>query len=400
MDVHHKNKKKALIIRDFNGDGDLKMIERLERKCEIGSKKGLSILTNMMGDPQCRIRLYQNHVMMVAELAQSKEIVGVVGGCMKCVGNGLGSSNMNMGCILGLRVSPRHRRMGIGLKLVKSVEEWAMRNGAQYIYLATEETNVASTNLFFLKRNYKKLTSLAILVQPIISPPNHPPHDIRIEKLSIEQAMALYRDRVGSNKDFFPADMDAILREKLSMGTWVSFFREEEWLGLHCKGRSEQFTSRTPSSWAVLSIWKTYEAYKLEIRAKNPFGFFCNRLCNAGAKAFPPCLEVPMFCGLPHKPFGFLFVYGVHGEGERVGELLRSLWGFACNMGLKVKGCKVLVTELAVSDPLLGHMPQGPSISLLDDLWCFKRVDGNMDGQDRWTDPQSVANVLVDPRDF
>ncbi|XP_058077297.1 probable N-acetyltransferase HLS1 [Magnolia sinica] len=397
MDVHHKNNK-PLLIREFNEERDLKMVERLERNCEIGSRKGLSILTNMMGDPLCRIRLYPTHVMMVAELVQTGEVVGVVRGCMKCVGTGLGASHVKMGCILGLRVSPKHRRMGIGLKLVKSVEEWAIRNGAQYIYLATEKNNVASTNLFTLKCNYLKLTSLVILVQPIISHATDPSPDIRIEKLSIEQAVSLYKARLGS-KDFFPVDIDAILREKLSMGTWVSFFKEEEWIGLHCNKKNDLFTGKTPSSWAVLSIWKTYEAYKLQIRGAHLLRVFYTTLSNMGAKVFP-CLKIPLLCEIPYKPFGFLFLYGLHGEGERVGELFKSLWCFAYNLGRKVKDCKVVVTELGMCDPLLGHVPHGPSMSCIDDLWCFKRVDGVIDDQGRWIGMQSLARVFVDPREF
>lgn len=46
--------------------------------------------------------------MQVAEVAESRELVGVVRGCIKSVRTPSGSV-YKMGCILGLRVSPTHR---------------------------------------------------------------------------------------------------------------------------------------------------------------------------------------------------------------------------------------------------------------------------------------------------
>lgn len=48
-------------------------------------------------------------VLKVAEMANHEELVGVVRGCIKKLGFSLRSSHLKMGCILGLRVSPRHR---------------------------------------------------------------------------------------------------------------------------------------------------------------------------------------------------------------------------------------------------------------------------------------------------
>ncbi|RWR94304.1 putative N-acetyltransferase HLS1-like protein isoform X1 [Cinnamomum micranthum f. kanehirae] len=395
MDLYIDNK---ILIREFNEERDMKVVEKLERNCEIGSRKGLSILTNMMGDPLCRIRLYPIRVMLVAELVGEGEIVGVVRGCMKWIGTGSGSTHVKMGCILGLRVSPKHRRTGIGLKLVKSIEGWAIRNGAHYIHLATEKNNVASINLFVLKCDYEILSSLAILVQPIDSHAKSPSQDVRIEKLSIDQAIALYKDRLAG-KEFFPADIDTLLREKLSLGTWVSYFKDEEWGGnLHYKEKIEHFTRKTPSSWAMLSIWKTYEAYKLQIRGAQLFRCCYSTVSNVGAKVFP-CFGVPSLGDIPNRPFGFVFLYGLHGEGEKQGELMKSLWWFACNLLRKVKDCKVIITELGMSDPLLGHIPQGTtSMSFIDDLWCLKKV--NRSDEDEWAKMQPLAHLFVDPREF
>ncbi|KAF9591008.1 hypothetical protein IFM89_001218 [Coptis chinensis] len=384
-------------IREFNEDRDVEVVEKFERNCETGFTKGISISTNMMGDPLCRIRLYPTHIMLVAELIENKELVGVVRGTIKRVGTGCEGTYVNIGCILGLRVSPKHRRKGIGLKLVKALECWAVENGAEYICLATEESNVASTNLFVHKCDYVKLSSLVILVQPIRYQAKEPSLNVRIEKLSVDQAISLYVDRVG-RKAFYPGDMEVILNDKLSLGTWVSFLKEDDWIGLHNK-EDNVFTNRTPSSWAILSLWKTCDAYKLQIRRKHPFKCFRATLSHAGAKLLP-CFKTTT-CDLLYAPFGFLFIYGLYGEGENLGELMKSLWWFACNLTRKVKDCKVIITELGVSDPVKEYIPKGPSnSSCINDLWYFKKVNGPNDENGRWTMTQPITHLFVDPRDF
>lgn len=54
-----------VLIREFSEDTDIEVVGKLERDCEIESKKGVSIFTSMMGDPFCRIRFYPLHVMLV-----------------------------------------------------------------------------------------------------------------------------------------------------------------------------------------------------------------------------------------------------------------------------------------------------------------------------------------------
>ncbi|OVA16791.1 GNAT domain [Macleaya cordata] len=363
IENNNTNNNKVL-IREYNEERDIEMVERLERNCEysIGSSsKGMmNIPTIFMGDPLCR----------VAEMVGSGgELVGIVRGCIKCVGTGFEGRHVKMGCILGLRVSPKHRRSGIGLKLVKCVENWAIQNGAEYISMAVEENNVASTNLFVCKCNYVKLRGpLIILTQPIHHSRNkdRSSRKIKIHKLSIEQAISLYKNRLGK-KEFFPMDIDAILNEKLSLGTWVSFFKDENWVGLHGKNKDDdnehEFTSRSPSSWAM--NW---------------------------------------------RPSGYLLVYGIHGEGERVGELMKSLWWFAYNLGRNnVEDCKLMITELGLHDPLTQHVPKGTSMSCTNDFWYLKKVNNGStsingdekEKEDTWIRRQQpITNLFVDPRDF
>lgn len=49
------------------------------------------------------------HGEQVAELQKKGEIVGMVRGCIKYVGTKFWGGHVKLGCILGLRVSPRHR---------------------------------------------------------------------------------------------------------------------------------------------------------------------------------------------------------------------------------------------------------------------------------------------------
>ncbi|OMO53512.1 hypothetical protein CCACVL1_28581 [Corchorus capsularis] len=401
-----------VLVREFDDCRDIQVVGKLEKNCEIGgsnnnNNKGASIFTNMLGHPLCRIRFFPLHLMLVAELRENGELVGVIRGCIKHVGTKFGEKHVKLGCILGLRVSPRHRRMGIGLKLVRAMEEWLVSNGADYTFLATEKNNVASTNLFTAKCNYRNLSSLVIFVQPIsfAMEGNDLSHqDIKVEKLNIEQAISLYNNKLRGNKDIYLTDIDEILKEKLSLGTWVSYFKQDEWLGLHNNNEDTNIsTTSTPSSWIMFSIWNSCETYKIHIKKSHPLKFFHETLSHARDKIFP-CLKIPLFGSL-EKPFGFLFLYGLHGEGERLGELMKSTWSFASRLAENVKDCKVIITELGVSDPLIEHVPHETSMSRIDDLWYLKKVvNRSSSTMDEEINDLAVmgelGNVVVDPRDF
>ncbi|XVE82266.1 hypothetical protein DITRI_Ditri15bG0134500 [Diplodiscus trichospermus] len=388
-----------VLVREFDDGRDVEVVGKLEKNCEIGSdNKGTSIFTNMMGtDPLCRIRFYPLHLMLVAVLRENGELVGVIRGCIKLVGTKFRGTHVKLGCILGLRVSPRHRRMGIGLKLVRAMEEWLINNGADYSFIATEKNNVASTNLFTAKCNYRNMSSLVIFVQPISYAMEGLSEGIKIEKLNINQAISLYDNKLLV-KDIYLTDIDAILKEKLSLGTWVSYFKQEEWIGLHSKEKNEDIISTSPSSWAMFSIWNSCEAYKIHIKKSHPLKFFHETLSHARDKIFP-CLKIPI-CDSLEKPFGFLFLYGLHGEGERLGELMKSAWSFASRLAENVKDCKVIITELGVSDPLMEHVPHESSKSRIDDLWYLKKVNGSINDEDDLGIMGQLGNVVVDPRDF
>lgn len=289
--------------------------------------------------------------------------------------------------------------MGIGLKLVNSVEEWVLRNGAHYTFLATEKNNIASINLFTIKCNYVNLSSLVIYAQPIRSRVNDISQDIKIEKLHVDQAISLYKDRLR-HKEVYPTDIDVILKEKLSLGTWVSYFRKEGWINLYSEDQKDgDVISKTQSSsWVMFSIWSSCETYKLRIRKSHPLRYLCTTLSHAREKIFP-CLKMPMNDSVPSS-FGFLFLYGLHGEGENLGELMKSTWSFASRLGDTVKNSKVIITELGVCDPLIKHVPKDPTMSCINDLWYAKKLITHIDDRDELLVKGPIGNVFVDPREF
>nr|ABA98942.1 acetyltransferase, GNAT family protein [Oryza sativa Japonica Group] len=256
--------KSEVSIREYDRERDMEAIEKLERSCEIGAGKGFSIVTNMMGDPLCRIRLFQLHVMMVAELTGGGgELVGVARGCVKRVATGVVDGDTVLaGYVLGLRVSPVHRRKGIGLKLVESVEAWAARHGARHVVAAADAANAASRGLFVGRRGYATAARLSILVQPLadVRPPPAAASsrsDVRIERLAVEQAAMLYKRRFGG-EPLCPSDVDAVLGAAPSLGTWMARFAG----GGGGDGGD--------GAWACVSLWNTCASYRLQVVAPPP----------------------------------------------------------------------------------------------------------------------------------
>ncbi|PNX86155.1 hypothetical protein L195_g042232 [Trifolium pratense] len=106
------------------------------------------------------------------------------------------------------------------------------------------------------------------------------------------------------------------------------------------------------------------------------------------------------------ESLGFLFLYGLHGEGENLGGLMESIWSFTSKLGEKLKDCRLVITELGFGDPLVNHVPQMESMSCIDDMWYTKRLarDSDDDVDDELVQQQvmkrQLGNVFVDPRDF
>jgi GNAT superfamily N-acetyltransferase len=310
----------AVSVREFDGDRDRAAVERLETACEVGPSGGgggkMCLFTDLLGDPLCRVRNSPAYLMLVrrrlvayspprhyiahrhssrtvallvpllikrcddewqvAETTttdalgdEENEIVGVVRGCVKTVSCG-GGHEMLVFCkaayLLGLRVSPAHRRRGVGRRLVARMEEWFRGAGAEYAYVATDADNEACARLFTSRCGYSEFRRPAVLVHPVFR--HHdlaPSRRARIVRLSPREAEALYRRRFAA-VEFSPRDIDAVLANPLSLGT---------------------FLAAPPASWAVASVWSCKDAFRLELR---------------GAPRLWRAARDPVRSGVPHWP--------------------------------------------------------------------------------------------------
>ncbi|QCD77808.1 probable N-acetyltransferase HLS1-like [Vigna unguiculata] len=381
-------------IRSYEGQYDRAQVEDLERRCEVGPSESVFLFTDTMGDPICRIRNSPMYMMLVAEL--ENELVGVIQGSIKLVTvHGHPPKDLaKVGYVLGLRVSPHHRRKGIGSSLVRRLEEWFSSKDVDYAYMATEKDNQASVSLFMDKFGYTKFRTPAILVNPVnhhcfqVSP------NIEIARLKVDQAEYLYRRFMGST-EFFPNDIGNILRNKLSLGTWVAYLKGD--IGWGDFGSDGQ----VPNSWAMLSVWNSGEIFKLRL-GKAPFScLLCTKSWWLIDKIFP-CLKLPTIPDF-FNPFGFYFMYGVHHEGPFSGKLVRALCQFVHNMAAESKdeNCKIIVTEVGGRDELNHHIPHWKLLSCPEDLWCIKPLknEGTNNKFHELTKTPPTRALFVDPRE-
>ncbi|EXB80038.1 hypothetical protein L484_003680 [Morus notabilis] len=413
-----------LTVREFDIDKDIPAVEDLEKRCETTASSGgkMSLFTDLLGDPICRIRHSPSFLMLVAELGGvEKEIVGVIRGCIKTVTCGKKLSRVNgiitaseqddhsdnkviitpvctkLAYILGLRVSPFHRRKGIGSKLINQMEDWFRKNGAEYSYMATELDNKPSLSLFIKRCHYTKFRTPAILVQPVFA------HRVKtnsnrvtIIKLTPADAETIYRRRFSAT-EFFPHDIDRILHNKLNLGTYVAVPAEsdsvESWPGL------AEFLCDPPESWAIMSVWNCKEVFTLQIKGAS----FSRRLAAKTTRVVDgalPWLRIPSVPDV-FRPFGMLVMYGLGGEGPRAERMVKALCGHAHNVAKELR-CGVVATEVASQDPLRLAIPHWERLSCAEDVWCVKRlVQDYGDGPTGdWTKSSPGPSIFVDPREF
>ncbi|CAA6657513.1 unnamed protein product [Spirodela intermedia] len=359
--------KSIVVVREFDLERDCPGAAAVERMCEVGSSGSgkISLFTDLLGDPLCRVRHSPAFLML-------REIVGLIRGCIKTVTCGKKIPRngkppiplyAKLAYILGLRVSPTHRRMGIGLKLVTRIEEWFREEGAEYSYMATEKDNEASKQLFVGRCGYSKFRTPSILVQPVFAHRVRVPRRITVLELRPGDAESLYRRRF-STVEFFPRDIDAVLNNPLSLGTFLAI-SPDTWAG------SESFLADPPESWAVLSVWNCKDVFRLEVRGASRLKRGLATTSRLFDRAFP-CLGVPSVPNL-FRPFGLYFLYGVGGHGPIAGKLLTALCAHAHNLAKK-GGCAVLATEVASCEPLRVAIPHWRRLSCAEDLWCMKRL--------------------------
>ncbi|XP_027344869.1 probable N-acetyltransferase HLS1 [Abrus precatorius] len=381
-----------VVVRDYDEERHKIAIEKLERLCEIGQRGKPSLVTDLMGDPICRIRHFQLHVMLVAEYGEEGEVVGVIRGCVKTVTR-RNSVYVKLAYLLGLRVSPRHRRFGIGTKLVEHLEEWCKQKGAKYAYMATDCTNEPSINLFTKKCGYSKFRTLTILVQPVHAHYKPISSSVAVLHLPPRLAVSMY-NHIFANSEFYPKDIDLILSNKLNLGTFMAM--PKKYLS-----KFDPKRGILPPSFAILSVWNTKEVFKLQVKGVSPLAHACcigTRLLDE----WMPWLRLPSFPDV-FRPFGVYFLYGLHMEGKCGAQLMKRLCGFVHNMAKDDDGCGAIVAELGQRDPVRDAVPHWTKFSWAEDIWCIKNLQDIpiKCGPSDWVTSRSSSSVIfVDPRDF
>lgn len=286
--------------------------------------------------------------------------------------------------------------MGIGLKLVRGMEEWFRENGAEYSYLATENDNQASVNLFTHKCGYSRFRTPSILVNPVFAHRVKVSSRVTVIRISPRDAESIYRARF-STTEFFPRDIDSVLNNKLTLGTFLAVprgsYSAESWIG------SDQFLADPPESWAILSVWNTKDVFTLEVKGASRVKRTLARTTRVIDRALP-WLRLPSVPDF-FRPFGLHFMYGLGGEGPRAGRMVRALCGHAHNLA-KERGCGAVATEVSSREPLRLAIPHWKRLSCAEDLWCIKRLgedysDGSVGD---WTKSPPGLSIFVDPREF
>ncbi|KAL3530913.1 hypothetical protein ACH5RR_010235 [Cinchona calisaya] len=377
-------------IRSYDWQIDKVGVEDLERRCEVGPIEHVFLFTDTLGDPISRIRNSPMYNILVAEL--NNEIIGAIQGSIKVVT--LKDHLAKVGYILGLRVASLHRRKGVALRLVHHMEEWFITHQVDYSYMATEKDNQASVKLFINKLGYIKFRTPAILVHPVNDRWLRLSSNIEIMKLKIEQAEFLYR-KFMSSTEFFPHDINRILKNKLSLGTWVAYFRDRSSSDIEFA-----IDGRVPKSWAMISVWKSTEVLKLRVGKPTFSCMFYAKGSSMMDRVFP-CFKVQALPDFFNNTFGFFFVYGVYREGPSSGKLVGELCKFVHNLATESKDCKVIVTEVGGSDTLKLHIPHWKLLSCPEDLWCIKALqyEERKTLNDLTKTPPKTRTLFVDPRE-
>nr|XP_043616376.1 probable N-acetyltransferase HLS1 [Erigeron canadensis] len=394
----------VIVVREYKEERDKAAVEAFERHCDFWQPGKPSLVTNFLGDPLCRVRQFPLRVMLVAEHGEEGEIVGGIRGCIKTVSKGEIKSPLSthddnlvyikLAYVLGLKVSPAHRRLGIGTKLVQRLEDWCKINGADYAYMATDSHNEASLNLFTLKCNYIKFRTPTILVQPVYAHNKPLVSGIVIKRLDTQLACWVYH-KSFANAEFFPKDIDLILQNKLTLGTFMAIPKS------HINHWHPKMTI-LPPSFAILSIWNTKDMFQFQVKGVSPLKY---AEC-AGTRvldALMPCLRLP---SVPNffKQFGVYLLYGLHMSGYGASRLMKALCAHAHNMARNDVACRAVVAEVGQRDPVREVIPHWRKLSWSEDIWCIKKlgpVQRENSGQHDWIKSGSSPSVIfVDPRDF
>ncbi|XP_072996688.1 probable N-acetyltransferase HLS1-like [Typha latifolia] len=261
--------------------------------------------------------------------------------------------------------------------------------------MATEKSNEASLKLFTYKLGFVAFRTPAILVNPVGNHLIPISSSVEIKKVEISQAECLYRKYMSST-EFFPQDIDSVLRNKLSFGTWLAYPRGENW---NLSSSSAMSDSPTPRSWAMLSVWNCTMVYKVKV-VKAPWTCVAMRKLSNWIDKFFPWLRVPVVPNV-FSTFGYYFMYGMQAEGPQAELLMSSLCLYVHNMARKSNDCEVIVAEVGGGDVIRSYIPHWKSFSFSEDIWCIKplQIEKEKAFLD-WTTSPPPPTIFFDPRDL
>ncbi|CAM0909136.1 unnamed protein product [Alopecurus aequalis] len=414
-------------VRELDMERDLPAVEELERSCQVGISgdqggsdekkkkkggKGMSLSVEQIGDPLARVRHAPEHVMLVAECGE--KMVGVIKACIKMVSRGRKNTSsssstptqqqqpqppyVKVAFILGLRVSPSHRRLGIGTVLVRAAEEWSRARGAAHATMATTVSNKASLALFAGRFGYAPFRRPVFLGRPVHARRLPLPRRHRVFQLQPALAAAAYaRLLPPQDTEFLPADMPALLAHKLTLGTFVAIEGSDH-------HQQTGTADAEPPSYAVLSVWDSTRSLRMRVGGAPSLLRHSLAAVRALDRA-APWMRVPSVPDI-FRPFGAYLLYGVRMSGPAGPALLRTLCRHAHNVARKNPACAVVAADLAPGDPAAAAVPRWRRFSCDEDVWCIKNLgDGNAasndDDDDDWAAPAPTGGLLfVDPREF
>lgn len=58
----------TVVVREFDGGKDSRAVEEVERRCEVGPSGEMSLFTDLLGDPICRVRNSPAYLMLVRRI--------------------------------------------------------------------------------------------------------------------------------------------------------------------------------------------------------------------------------------------------------------------------------------------------------------------------------------------
>lgn len=56
----------SVVVREYDEERDKAEVEALERLCEVGQRGKPTLVTDLLGDPICRVRHFPLHIMLVS----------------------------------------------------------------------------------------------------------------------------------------------------------------------------------------------------------------------------------------------------------------------------------------------------------------------------------------------